>query len=71
MLIYLNNLRVKIGTFFEHGCVDSDIALLEMKDEIDDSANYACLPHRLMPETYRLLVTFGWGANRSFIYSYH
>uniref|UniRef100_F1LB91 Serine protease 55 n=1 Tax=Ascaris suum TaxID=6253 RepID=F1LB91_ASCSU len=55
--------RVEIGTFFEHGCVDSDIALLEMKDEIDDSANYACLPHRLMPETYRLLVTFGWGSN--------
>uniref|UniRef100_A0A915AXU9 Peptidase S1 domain-containing protein n=1 Tax=Parascaris univalens TaxID=6257 RepID=A0A915AXU9_PARUN len=55
--------RVKFRKFFERGCTDSDIALLEMKDEIDESANYACLPNRLIPETNRLLITFGWGAN--------
>ncbi|KHN88813.1 Transmembrane protease serine 6, partial [Toxocara canis] len=55
--------RVELERFFEVRCTNSDIALLELNDEIDQNANYICLPHRLIQNQLLNLVVFGWGSN--------
>uniref|UniRef100_A0A915B0Y5 Peptidase S1 domain-containing protein n=1 Tax=Parascaris univalens TaxID=6257 RepID=A0A915B0Y5_PARUN len=55
--------RVVLQPFFEVRCRNLDIALLELRDEIDDSANYVCLPHRLISDRLISMVAFGWGSN--------
>ncbi|VDM50851.1 unnamed protein product [Toxocara canis] len=55
--------RVELERFFEVSCTNSDIALLELNDEIDQNANYICLPHRLIQNQLLNLVVFGWGSN--------
>uniref|UniRef100_F1LAR3 Transmembrane protease serine 6 n=1 Tax=Ascaris suum TaxID=6253 RepID=F1LAR3_ASCSU len=55
--------RVELQPFFEIHCRNSDIALLELRDEIDESANYVCLPHRLISDRLISMVVFGWGSN--------
>uniref|UniRef100_A0A914RXW9 Peptidase S1 domain-containing protein n=1 Tax=Parascaris equorum TaxID=6256 RepID=A0A914RXW9_PAREQ len=52
-----------LNPFFEVRCRNLDIALLELRDEIDDSANYICLPHRLISDRLISMVAFGWGSN--------
>lgn len=58
------------GLFYNSKCLKSDLAILELNEEIDESvANYACLPHKEIVDMLNLkeLRVYGWGTNRLFI----
>ncbi|MFH4981092.1 hypothetical protein AB6A40_007801 [Gnathostoma spinigerum] len=60
--------RAEYLKFFVRRCFNSDIALLELEEEINKTvANYACLPHRFFinPAMNFRHVTFGWGEDPS------